>query len=172
MSRVDAWGRTIVGLADIESILYGGGDIQGVLVDPSEAVERFNALCRSQDRPEFVLHTPGPLAHTPEEEHARRRSEWIVCEHLREVDVRAFLLSLCDNAEQEQRINEEMDLFEDRGLVPLLQTMMCLVDHFRQNKVVWGVGRGSSVASYALYRIGVHKIDPLKYGLDIGEFLK
>jgi DNA polymerase III alpha subunit len=41
-----------------------------------------------------------------------------------------------------------------------------------QNNVVWGVGRGSSVASYVLYLLGVHKIDSLKYNLDIHEFLK
>jgi DNA polymerase III alpha subunit len=47
-----------------------------------------------------------------------------------------------------------------------------LVDTLRENKILWGVGRGSSVASYVLYLIGVHKIDSLKYNLDIAEFLK
>jgi len=42
----------------------------------------------------------------------------------------------------------------------------------RQNSVVWGVGRGSSVASYVLYLIGVHKIDSMYFDLDITEFLK
>jgi DNA polymerase III alpha subunit len=42
----------------------------------------------------------------------------------------------------------------------------------RENDIVWGVGRGSSVASYTLYLIGVHKIDSIKYELDINEFLK
>jgi len=34
------------------------------------------------------------------------------------------------------------------------------------------VGRGSSVASYCLYLLGVHKINSLKFDLDIKEFLK
>jgi hypothetical protein len=42
----------------------------------------------------------------------------------------------------------------------------------RENKIVWGVGRGSSVASYVLFLIGVHKINSIKYNLDINEFLK
>jgi DNA polymerase III alpha subunit len=42
----------------------------------------------------------------------------------------------------------------------------------RSNNIVWGVGRGSSVASYVLYLLGVHKVDSIKYGLDIREFLK
>jgi len=42
----------------------------------------------------------------------------------------------------------------------------------RKNNLVWGVGRGSSVSSYLLYLIGVHKVDSYKYRLDIKEFLK
>jgi len=47
-----------------------------------------------------------------------------------------------------------------------------LVDTLRKNNVIWGVGRGSSVASYVLFLLGVHKIDSLYYNLDIEEFLK
>jgi DNA polymerase III alpha subunit len=65
-----------------------------------------------------------------------------------------------------------MDLYDERHLEPVLQLMIFLVDTFRKNKIVWGVGRGSSVASYCLYLIGVHRINSLRYGLDIGEFLK
>jgi DNA polymerase III alpha subunit len=54
----------------------------------------------------------------------------------------------------------------------LLKYLKYLVDTMRENKIVWGVGRGSSVASYALYLIGVHKVDSIKYQLDINEFLK
>jgi DNA polymerase III alpha subunit len=50
--------------------------------------------------------------------------------------------------------------------------MIYLVDVMRENSVVWGVGRGSSVASYVLYLIGVHKIDSVKYNLDFKEFFK
>jgi len=46
------------------------------------------------------------------------------------------------------------------------------VDTMQANNVVWGVGRGSSVASYVLYLIGVHKIDSIKYNLDWQEFLR
>jgi len=50
--------------------------------------------------------------------------------------------------------------------------MIYIVDMMRKNNLVWGVGRGSSVASYVLYLIGIHKIDSLKYNLNIEEFLK
>jgi DNA polymerase III alpha subunit len=50
--------------------------------------------------------------------------------------------------------------------------MKYVVDTLRNNQVVWGVGRGSSVASYVLFIIGVHKIDSVKYKLPINEFFK
>lgn len=70
------------------------------------------------------------------------------------------------------RVMLEMDLFEERGMVPLLRYLAYLVDTLKKNNVVWGVGRGSSVSSYVLYLLGVHRIDSFKYNLDIREFLK
>ena len=52
------------------------------------------------------------------------------------------------------------------------QFLIYFVDTLRANNVVWGVGRGSSVASYVLFIIGVHKIDSVKYKLPINEFFK
>jgi DNA polymerase III alpha subunit len=71
-----------------------------------------------------------------------------------------------------KRVCEEMDVYVDRGLTPVLKFMIYLVDTMRANNIVWGVGRGSSVASYVLFLIGVHKIDSMKYNLDYKEFLR
>jgi DNA polymerase III alpha subunit len=83
-----------------------------------------------------------------------------------------MLYGMCDNQEQTNRVSEELELFIQHGMLDLLYYLKYLVDTMRDNKVVWGVGRGSSVASYVLYLIGIHKIDSLKYKLDIKEFLK
>ena len=57
-------------------------------------------------------------------------------------------------------------------MMDLLRFLKYMVDKFRENTILWGVGRGSSVASYCLYLLGVHKINSLKYDLDIKEFLR
>jgi len=57
-------------------------------------------------------------------------------------------------------------------MLDLLKWLKYLVDTMRQNNIVWGVGRGSSVSSYVLYMLGVHKIDSLKYNLDFKEFMR
>lgn len=70
------------------------------------------------------------------------------------------------------RTLEELAEFERRNMSELLRLMIFLVDTFRENNIVWGVGRGSSVASYCLFLIGVHKIDPIRYNLDWQDFLR
>jgi DNA polymerase III alpha subunit len=57
-------------------------------------------------------------------------------------------------------------------MLDLLRYLKYLVDTMRSKNILWGVGRGSSVASYCLYLLGIHKVDSVKYDLDIKEFLK
>jgi len=83
-----------------------------------------------------------------------------------------FLYSQCKNLEQTQRVDQELELFIKNGMYDLLHVMKYVVDTLRENNVVWGVGRGSSVASYVLHLIGVHKIDSIKYNIPIEEFFK
>jgi DNA polymerase III alpha subunit len=79
---------------------------------------------------------------------------------------------MCTTEVQRRRVDEELELFIQHGMFDLLFYLKYLVDTMRENNIVWGVGRGSSVASYVLYLLGVHKIDSIKYELDIKEFLK
>jgi DNA polymerase III alpha subunit len=70
------------------------------------------------------------------------------------------------------RVEQELRLFNKHNMIPVLNAMKYIVDTLRANNIVWGVGRGSSVASYVLHIIGVHKIDSVKYNIPIEEFFK
>jgi DNA polymerase III alpha subunit len=83
-----------------------------------------------------------------------------------------FLYGQCTTSEQTQRVDQELELFIKNGMYDLLHVMKYVVDTLRANNVVWGVGRGSSVASFVLHLIGVHKIDSIKYNIPIEEFFK
>lgn len=83
-----------------------------------------------------------------------------------------YLYGCCETDIQKDRVSQELELFIQHGMFDLLFYLKYLVDTMRANNIVWGVGRGSSVASYCLYLIGIHKIDSIKYELDIKEFLK
>lgn len=172
MRRVDAYGRVTVDPDALFEMLYQGGALDAALVEPGPEVDRFNVLATRFGHPGQALRAPEPLPHPPEAEHARRAADWFLARELDGVDLRGFLRDLCASPAEQARIDEEMDLFEAKGLIPLLKTMAFLVDHFRRNKILWGVGRGSSVASFVLYKLGVHKIDALRYGLSIREFLR
>ena len=78
----------------------------------------------------------------------------------------------CKTDAEIQRAGEELLMFQERNLFNLLKYLKYLVDTMRDNNIIWGVGRGSSVASYVLYLLGVHKIDSMYYDLDPGEFLR
>ena len=82
-----------------------------------------------------------------------------------------MLIDLCPK-ENLDRLTLELSLYRKHNMIDLLRTMKYVIDTLRKNNIVWGVGRGSSVASYALFLLGVHKIDSVKYSLPIDEFFK
>ena len=70
------------------------------------------------------------------------------------------------------RTCEELTEYDRRNMFDLLKYMVYLVDFMREHNIVWGVGRGSSVSSYVLYLIGVHKVDSCQFDLDYHEFMR
>lgn len=82
------------------------------------------------------------------------------------------IFAMASTSEEAGRIEIEFREFEKRKMQKMLLMLNAMITQMRLNDIVWGVGRGSSVASYVLYLIGVHKIDSLKYNLDHREFFK
>ena len=99
-------------------------------------------------------------------------NNWHMPEHYYKINVLEWLLERCQNDEERFRVQLEYSLFEKKKFIKVLQFLIYFVDTLRANNIVWGVGRGSSVASFCLFLIGVHKINPMLYNLDITEFLR
>ena len=99
------------------------------------------------------------------------QNDWFIPDDYKNMDIEGFLVHVCPK-ENYQRLIEELQEFRNRNMLNLLKWLKYFVDTCRKNNVIWGVGRGSSVSSYVLYLIGVHKIDPIKYNLDWREFLR
>jgi len=102
-------------------------------------------------------------------------TDFVIPDEYKQINVEQYILNLVP-ADSDPlviaRVEEELALFNAKNLYSLLQLMIYIVDAMRKENIVWGIGRGSSVASYCLYLLGVHQIDSIKYELDIHEFLK
>ena len=98
-------------------------------------------------------------------------TQWFIPREYRDMDIESWLVEQCPT-ENYERLIQEIQLFQRHHMIPVLKCMKYVVDTLRANNIVWGVGRGSSVASYVLHIIGVHKIDSVKYNIPIEEFFK
>lgn len=112
------------------------------------------------------------LSITQEEFDRQNQNNWYMPKEYSEMDIAKYVLDLCKEDYELQRVGEELLKFQEKGLFPLLCYCKYLVDTMRKNNIVWGVGRGSSVSSYVLYLLEIHRINSLHYGLSIDEFLK
>lgn len=119
-----------------------------------------------------LLDSYQTINQTVEEFDKKLQQNWHMPQEYKTLDIAEYVLGLCRADHELQRVAQELLLYQERDLFDLLRYLKYLVDTLRQNNIVWGVGRGSSVASYVLFLIGVHKIDALYYNLDIEEFLK
>jgi DNA polymerase III alpha subunit len=143
----------------IEGVLRHGPDILSkCLADP-------NDLTQYLERLEFEhLHYPTP-------KQTIDTTKWNIPDEYYP-NLTEMLYGMCETEIQRNRVSQELELYIKHGMYDVLHVMKYIVDTLRANNVVWGVGRGSSVASYVLFLIGVHKIDSIKYSLPIEEFFK
>ena len=142
--------------------------LKGMLVDSDIDLEQASAYL--EQVPELVEYAFTDM--TVEEFDTMKQNSWHMPEEYRHMDIAEYILSLCDSDAKLQRCGQELLLFQERNLFDLLRYLKYLVDILRANNMIWGVGRGSSVASYVLYLLGVHRIDSMFYDLDPSEFLR
>jgi hypothetical protein len=159
---------------DVCDLLMQGRDIdslKNLIVDPSVNIED---LIMHVERPDSLLTWTFPYNQKTSvpEFHAAQQLMWHMPDEYKTLDIAEHILGLCNSEAELQRCGEELLLFQERNLFSLLRYLKYLVDVMTTNRVIWGVGRGSSVASYVLYKLGVHRIDSLYYKLDCHEFLR
>ena len=168
--KTDSLGIPIYSTQDVlDQISIGNLSVlPNMLIDSSDGeIKLFN-----QYNEDFELKEYQELEISIKEFDALMQSDWLMPDEYKTFDIATWLYSKCSSNKETQRVSEELEAFEDRDMLSLLKWLLYFVDKSRENNVVWGVGRGSSVASYVLFLIGVHRIDSLKYNLDWREFLR
>ena len=185
LMKTDTLGIPRFSNRDLINMIYSGhiDKCHAVLCDPSDDIDKFNAAMREQYLPELTKYIS--LDVEQENFDTALQSEWFMPDEYKIYDLLSFL-NVCVAREtgypisdlrymetpEYARKEEELKAFQEHGLVQLLRYMKYLVDFMRDNNIVWGVGRGSSVASYVLYLLGVHRVNSIKYNLDWREFLR
>lgn len=107
----------------------------------------------------------------PKSMHTQDRS-WFTPPEYQALDLRSYVLQRCHTPAQIRRAEQELCMIEKLNVTHIFQHLIYLVDTWRSQNLVWGIGRGSSVSCFVLYAIGLNKINPLDYDLDPEEFFK
>ena len=169
---------------DLIDMIYSGNidKCHVVLCNPSDDVDKFNSAMQAQGLDTLQKYIPLDVDQKTFD--GVCQSEWFMPDEYKNLDITVYLFAkLAEKLQVEpndelrhtdewKRVTEEWKAFLDRGMTDLLRYMVYLVDFMRENDIVWGVGRGSSVASYVLYLIGVHRINSIQFDLDWREFLR
>ena len=158
---------------DLIDMIYSGhaDKVHVVLCNPTDEIDKFNAAMEEQGFDKLQKYIPLDVDQKTFD--GVCQSEWFMPDKYKELDVYSFVMNKAgDDLAELERVEEELAQFKVRGMTNLLRYMIYLVDFMRENGIVWGVGRGSSVASYVLYLIGVHRINSIQYDLDWREFLR
>lgn len=142
-------------------------NIKEILLDKHITIDE---LLELENLPKITLYVD-PKISTKEFDN-QQQSNWKLPEEYKNFDIATYVLDLCKTDEELQRVGQELIMYQERDMFPLLIYLKYLVDTMRQHDIVWGVGRGSSVASYVLFLLGVHRINSLFYDLSIDEFLR
>ena len=165
----DNVGRVILTTDGLIDLLFEGQSIDGLIVEENEETIKYNKF---NEEGTLVLHTNELKQESIDDYDLNHTQIWDTPTKYREIQIEDWLLSKCFTDIQLDRFIEELHIFEEHDLFSFLKHLIVLVDNFRKNKIVWGIGRGSSVSSYVLYLIGIHRVDSIKYNLDIKEFLR
>ena len=169
--KYDQYGQTYTTSNELCDLLYKNPKLDISLFQVEDSLE-YNRSVAELHAELDLLDSYHNISQTVEEFDRVLQTNWRMPQEYRELDIAEYVLGLCKEEHELQRVGQELLLYQERNLFDLLRYLKYLVDTLRKNNVVWGVGRGSSVASYILFLIGVHKIDSLYYNLDIAEFLK
>lgn len=150
----------------VPEMLLAGVPINKIAVtEEDEEVKAFNMI---SDEVISVGHEPS----------ANFNLTWKIPKRYNEINLPAYLLKTLaakfpdpeKRIPYAKRLNEELQEIEKRNLEQIIKALIFVVSKFNESGIVYGVGRGSSCASLVLFMIGVHKVDPIKFGIPMTEF--
>ena len=170
--NIDQYGRVVYDVYDLYDMVMSGLDTSKIKeVSWNEDFEKYNKAVKKNYVDTNILEKLETIKLDVEEFDRINQENWFIPDEYKTLDIKSYVLERTPTHAID-RVNEELNLYDKYNIIDVLKVCIYIIDTLRKNNIVWGVGRGSSVASYVLYLIGVHKIDSIKYELDINEFLR
>ena len=165
---IHADGTVVCSQAALIELLYSGEDISGLFCDTPDDEQEWCAAAKiCDDSQSGPVHTTQPAFSDVD-----WRANWLTPEPFASIDVLDWCISQCSTEQEIQRVKMEISEMQQRNMISLVRHLIYCVDIWRKSGIVWGVGRGSSVCSFVLFLVGINRINPLEYDLDLREWLK
>ena len=174
MAEKNNIGQSILTERNIIELIYQNKthNIKNCVISQNDSIQKYNNLVSENKDPIEIFQTIINDQDGQDLYDQNNRLNWFMPAEYKQFDIEDYVLGLCETPEQKQRVDDELSLYKSHAMMDVLQFLKYMVDTLRKNNIVWGVGRGSSVASYVLYLLGVHKVDSIKYNLDPTEFMR
>lgn len=167
---LDKYSNPVFNDQDLFDALYKGYQFS---LDDTMLVNRTEEIKQLESQIGFKFLEPYDTQFEVSDYDSACQSNWFMPNEYKTLDIEAWIWQQTPPWDpQHTRVTEELTAFKERNMLDLLRWLKYFVDTCRAKGIVWGVGRGSSVASYILFLIGVHKIDSIKYNLEWQEFLR
>jgi DNA polymerase-3 subunit alpha len=77
---------------------------------------------------------------------------------------------LCKNRKYHNRINKEIKIIKDAGLINYFLTVADFIKYAKEQNIPVGPSRGSVAGSLVAYLMNIHEIDPIEYRLMFTRF--
>lgn len=170
---IDDYGQIKISEEEFMNLLYSGNfQYDNLYLDNSSKIDQFNRSNKINftNLPELKKLTEPTVS--LKEFDQLNQNIWFIPEEYQKLDIEKFLFDRCQTDIEIERVKTELELFKKYSMINVLKFLKFLVDTIKENNIIKGIGRGSSVASYCLYLLEVHKVNSIKYELDINEFLK
>ncbi len=174
--------QTILTADDVVDVWLRNNNIKNAVTTDTAEFDEYNTWTNYFDSGDTIrVEQPSTLAKDEFVTKCISEDGWKLPEKYKNMDVEQWLFDRVQQTVDTDdiytstewiRVKNELREYNKRGLQTLLKFLVYFIDTLRDHNIVWGVGRGSSVASYILYLIGVHKVNSIRYNLDIAEFLK
>ena len=152
------FGEIVYNIEDVVDLMMSEQNVSGITVDSTVKLDD--------------VMPESDISLSVDEYDLANQNNWLMPEEYKQIDIAQHVIDCCKTDAEIQRAGEELLMFQQRNLFNLLKYLKYLVDTMKTNNIIWGVGRGSSVASYVLYLLGVHRVDSMYYDLDPNEFLR